>query len=184
MMLKVHNLTLITGGDIELKEHLVKIRQPIIKEIALIGEDKFFRGLNIFRLENEALINFIQSLEDTDGTEKALMIEAIEVYDSLLFLLKISTAQQEQDKLGIIDLTGMMFKLLLPDYDFIFKPEEGNMFLIPIEEDKDSILIDRELFRFERIIELKDLVDARIKVIDDKMSNLYGEKEEEIKNKR
>lgn len=60
-----------------------------------------------------------------------------------------------------------------------------NKLLLELEKKYALLLgIDRELFRFERIIELKDLVDARIKVIDDKMSNLYGERQEEIKNKR
>lgn len=60
-----------------------------------------------------------------------------------------------------------------------------NKFLLELEKKYVLLLgIDRELFRFERIIELKDLVDARIKVIDDKIRNLYNERQEEIKNKR
>ena len=60
-----------------------------------------------------------------------------------------------------------------------------NKFLLELEKKYALLLgIDRELFRFERIIELKDLVDARIKVIDDKIRNLYNERQEEIKNKR
>ena len=60
-----------------------------------------------------------------------------------------------------------------------------NKLLLELEKKYALLLgIDRELFRFERIIELKDLVDTRIKVIDDKIRNLYNERQEEIKNKR
>lgn len=60
-----------------------------------------------------------------------------------------------------------------------------NKLLLELEKKYALLLgIDRELFRFERIIELKDLVDTRISVIDDKIRNLYNERQEEIKNKR
>ena len=60
-----------------------------------------------------------------------------------------------------------------------------NKLLLELEKKYALLLgIDRELFRFERIIGLKNLVDTRIKVIDDKIRNLYNERQEEIKNKR
>lgn len=60
-----------------------------------------------------------------------------------------------------------------------------NKLLLELEKKYALLLgIDRELFRFERIIELKSLVDTRIKVIYDKMNNLLNERMEEIKIKR
>ena len=59
MMYKVEELLLMTGGEILLKDPLVKIQQPTMKQIALKGESEFFRSMNIFYIGPEPLVEFI-----------------------------------------------------------------------------------------------------------------------------
>ena len=59
-----------------------------------------------------------------------------------------------------------------------------NKLLLELEKKYTILGIDRELFRYEKMGDLKSLVDNRISVIDEKIRNLYNERQEEIKNKR
>lgn len=145
-MYKVDELLLMTGGDILLEDLMVRIEQPSIKKIALIGEGQFFRGLNIFTLDSLALTDFIKSLEGVSEEEKVNMIESITDYDNLLFLMKASFANGGKDQFEIVELANVIFKLMMPDYNFAFSAERGDMFLMAQEENSHSIVVDREFF--------------------------------------
>ena len=145
-MYKVEDLTLITGDDILLKKPVVKIRQPSIKEIALIGEGKFFRSLSIFEIDSKPLTDFINSIEERSDEEKAVMVSAITDYDNLLFFMRSSFIGGEQDKFKIVELTKTIFKLMMPEYNFVFNQETGVMLLMAQNEDSHSIVVDREFF--------------------------------------
>ena len=56
-------LQLITGIDIPIEELGITIRQPRLKEIAMIGEQNYFIALSIFQLTKEQL-----EIKDTDVT--------------------------------------------------------------------------------------------------------------------
>ena len=50
---KIDSLTLMAGAPIVVSEYSTTIRQPKISDIAIIGEQKFFRILSIFQLEKK-----------------------------------------------------------------------------------------------------------------------------------
>lgn len=151
MMYKIDTLTLMTGGDIQLKTPAVKIHQPKVKEIALIGEGKFFQGMNIFYIGSEPLEEFVNNLDTITEGEKNLLIESATAYDNLLFLMQASSLGENKDKFTVIDMTKTVFKLILPDYNFIFNSEKGVMLLMA-QDKSDSIVVDRDLF-----LQLKDI---------------------------
>lgn len=146
MMYKVDDLTLITGGNIIINDPPVEIQQPSIKQISLVGEREFFRSLNIFDIDSEPLVNFINGVENIDAEEKELMIEAITEYDNLLFFMKSSFIGEGQDQFQIVDMAKVVFNLIMPDYEFVFNQETGDMLLMNQKENSHSIVVDREFF--------------------------------------
>ena len=144
MMYKVEELLLMTGGEILLKDPLVKIQQPTMKQIALKGESEFFRSMNIFYIGPEPLIEFINQLETLGEDEKEIILETITAYDNLLFLMRASTAGGA-DEYKVVELTQSAFDLLIPEYRFNFDPQKKEMSLISLK-DSHSIVVDGELF--------------------------------------
>ena len=144
MMYKVEELLLMTGEEILLKDPLVKIQQPTMKQIALKGESEFFRSMNIFYIGPEPLIEFINQLETLGEDEKEIILETITAYDNLLFLMRASTAGGA-DEYKVVELTQSAFDLLIPEYRFNFDPQKKEMSLISLK-DSHSIVVDGELF--------------------------------------
>ena len=152
MMLKVDELLLMAGEPIHLEQYSVKIHQPSIREIPLIGEEEFFQGMNIFNLDSAPLINFVESLEYTDE-EKKEIIEDITAYDNLLFILQATAQMGAEDEVNIEYLAKSIFKLIMPHHKFVFNSEIGNIILMAEHEDSHSIVVDREFFD-----QIKDVV--------------------------
>lgn len=196
MMYKVEELLLMTGGEILLRDPLVKIQQPTIKQIALKGENEFFRSMNIFYINPEPLIEFINQLKTLRKDEKEILLETITAYDNLLFMMQASTADGT-DKYKIVELTQSAFDLLTPEYRFNFDPQKQEMSLISLK-DSHSIFVDRELFmkiknvaeqiflldKFFGNSEKEELSPAAQKIADKiaeserKIKEMNGEKEE------
>lgn len=144
MMSKISDLILITGLDIELKNPSVRIHQPKLSEIALIGEDNFFRSMNIFYIKPEPLIEFIQSLGTINDSEKEMWLESATPYDNLLFLIQTSL-MGEEDKTQVTDLVKIAFKLMIPTHTFVYN-EEANTMLLMADNKSHSIVVDGDLF--------------------------------------
>lgn len=143
MMYKVSKLTLITGIDILMPEYEVKIHQPTINEIALIGEEMFFSSLSIFMIEIDNfktnLTNFIQQESNNEDTEFVTKLTEFEI---VLFLLNSDP--------NFLDTFKTIMGLLIKDYDFRFSKEEFKIFL---ENEKNTIELDEQFF-----MTLKDIV--------------------------
>lgn len=196
MMYKVEELLLMTGGEILLKDPLVKIQQPTMKQIALKGESEFFRSMNIFYIGPEPLVEFINQLETLGEDEKETLLETITAYDNLLFVMQASTVDGT-DKYKVVELTQSAFDLLTPEYRFNFNPQKKEMSLISLK-DSHSIVVDGELFmkiksvaeqiflldRFFGDSEKEELSPAAQKIADKiaeserKIKEMNGEKEE------
>lgn len=141
-MYKIDELSLITGMDIFIPEYEVKIHQPTINEIALIGEEMFFSSLNIFMIENEKFkINLINCLSESNE-EDIKTINDFTEFDIILFLLK-----SDQD---FIKTFRMIIDLVIKEYNFEFIDEESRIFL----RNEDRVLeIDEQFFTI-----LKDII--------------------------
>ena len=145
MMYKIDSLVLMTGQPIELKESAVKIQQPKLKEIALIGESKFFQSMNIFYIGPEPLAEFIQNLDTITEGEKKYLIESSTSYDNLLFLMQASSVGGSADRFHVVEMTKTVFELIIPSHKFSFNAE-GSVMLLMGRNMSDSIVVDRDLF--------------------------------------
>lgn len=152
-MYKVDELTLMTGTIINLEDPVVRIHQPTLEEIALIGgEKKLFQSLNMFYIDSAPLMQFIDTLEDINEEERDKLKEEVTPYDTLLFLLKVyAEPQYKEDFNSLLELIQNVFQMITPNYTFVFNVEEGSM-LLKDNEDSHSIVVDREFF-----IKLKDI---------------------------
>lgn len=149
MMHKISELVLMSGLDIELDKPSVKIRQPKIKEIALIGEDKFFSSMSIFYIKPEPLMDFINLSEE----EKKIWIDSSTAYDNLLFLIQAIALGPGEEKEKLIESIRMAFKILVSTHTFHFNSERGIM-LLNADDKSHSIVVDRDLFlKFKSIAE-------------------------------
>lgn len=151
MMYKIDSLTLMSGADIILDKPAVRIHQPTIKEIALIGEGKFFQSMNIFYIDSTPFNSFVRELEDVSDEDKNDLILNATAYDYLLFLMQITSMSESDNFTTATALANTFFQCILKDYKFVFNSEESIMFLLS-ENLSDSIVVDRDLFiRFRDI---------------------------------
>lgn len=144
-MYKIDPLVLMTGAEIILANQSVKVHQPTVKEIALIGEDKFFKSMRIFYINADPLTEFISNLDTVGEEDKKLLIQSTTAYDNLLFLMQVSSIGGETDKFGIIQLAQDFFEFILKEHKFVFNNEEDVMLLMSTQG-SNSIVVDRELF--------------------------------------
>lgn len=146
-MFKIDDLALMTGSVIQLDDPVVKVHQPTLEDIALIGgEKKLFQSLNMFYIDSEPLVQYIDSLEDIEEEDREQMKEEITPYDSLLFVLRIySEPQHKRDFDSLIKLIQNVFHLMMPTYEFVFDTENKSM-LLNDNEGSHSIVVDREFF--------------------------------------
>jgi hypothetical protein len=68
---KVDSLTLMAGAPIAVDEYGVIIHQPKIKDIALIGESRFFNSIYVFRLNKKT---FLETITKNKITEEVIEI--------------------------------------------------------------------------------------------------------------
>lgn len=59
-------LTLLAGVELPFPELQVSLNQPTIKEIAIIGEDRFYSCLSLFRVDKERILNNAEKIEDEE----------------------------------------------------------------------------------------------------------------------
>ena len=68
-MSKFDYLTLLVGEDILLKEFNLILHQPRIRDISIIGEEKFFKMLSFLFIEKENIINVLSEKKDRAEVE-------------------------------------------------------------------------------------------------------------------
>jgi len=158
MMYKVDNLILITGSDIIIPYYEVKIHQPNIREIALIGEEKFLFLLNLFVTNEEKLkellINNIVDLSVNELQE----INNLNLLETIMLLIHLNI-DYLQDYINF-------FKLLLNEAN-IYLDEDGYHFTAKdlynniIEIDNNLFIIIKEII--EQIFILDKLFNTEQK---------------------
>jgi hypothetical protein len=177
-MYKVELLALITGIDISIAEYEVKIHQPTINEIALMGEERFFSLLNLFNLNVDSLKNTIRESLVNAPLEEREIINYLDEYGLLLFLVNTD----DTFKNLFLDLCKLIlkdYKVDFLDYEIILRQEEtmcvfnSNLYYII----KDIIY---QIFLFEKFFTVNEVkpVNDKAKQIADKLKR----SKEKIKN--
>ena len=102
----LNDLLLLSGNDIPFAQAQISIHQPIIKEIAYIGEEVFFTGCELLNFSKEVL-----SSEDKTNLEKRSNFEVF------MSIMKDSNGALRRNKTCAI----MVLTLLFPDYRILIK---------------------------------------------------------------
>lgn len=140
MMYKVELLALMSGIDILIAEYGVKIHQPTINEIALMGEERFFSLLNLFNLDIEKLREGILESLINAPSEELEIIKYLDEYNIILFLINTD----DNFKQLFLDL----FKLILKNYKIDFLEYE-----MILREDDNMLIFNSDLY-----YKIKDIV--------------------------
>lgn len=130
------------GIDIPIQELQTTIHQPTIKEIAMIGEEEYFLGIQLFCFNKDILI-----AKNQENPQIALLSD---LNDFQIFMQIIN----EKDG-GAIDKKNLIlsiFTLFFPDYQAQFSPL-GNGIYFNNETTKHNFTIDENNF-----LVLKDII--------------------------
>lgn len=131
-MYKIDSLTLISGIDIPIPELGVNIHQPTIREIAYIGEQRFYMSAQIMTLtvENYARVNS-EILKEEDKTALSQMSN-----------FQLIMTMVSGDNNARLDLTTLL-TLLFPQY--LINIEERFIMLVEANK-KQTIMLDENNF--------------------------------------
>lgn len=129
----VNNLLLLSGNDIPFPEARLVIHQPRIKEIAYVGEEKFFMGCEMLNFSKEILND-----KDKVGLEN---ISDFEILMSIMNDKHMLSRQNTEYAL-------MVLMLLFPDYEIKLIKDA-----IKLEKENQGFFIDKNNFlHFKNII--------------------------------
>lgn len=128
----MNELLLLSGNDIPFYTAKVNIRQPKIKDIALIGEENFFVGCH--------LLNFSKDLLKE---EDKVSLSDLHDFDILMSILH--EQQAEISRLNVLMLLTLMF----PDHKVQINPQKG---IILTKENEESIINKENYEEFRNFI--------------------------------
>ena len=117
-------LALMCGTDIPVPECQIQVHQPKLKEIALMGEQEFFIGIQTINVTKEMLGNQDETLLSTTSNFQIFM-----------------TIMQEKEAQDKKDAVKQLLLLILPEYQVTFTPRS-----IVVMKDDVSIMIDENNF--------------------------------------
>lgn len=124
----INNLLLLSGNDIPFEEAQLVIHPPTIKEIAYIGEESFWNGVEFLNFSKDLL-----SSEDKNNLSAKTDFEVLlSVIQSQNAAIKIQKTQME-----------LVLALMFPEYRIFFTPSAISF---RKEEEKNLLLIDNKNF--------------------------------------
>ena len=97
----LNELLLLSGNDIPIEEANLVLHQPTLKEIALIGEDKFFSGCEFLRFTKEKL-----------NSEDRNRLENISNFNIIMSIMREKNPSVQQQ----VVCATMVLSLLFPTY--------------------------------------------------------------------
>lgn len=115
--MEIDYLTLVAGADIPVPELKANIHQPSIKEIAVIGEERFYKSLSLFDIGKESMEKVLtsdivqQELQSIELVKNAL--ESMSDFEVLLQVLK----EDHEARIGFETILMLVF----PQYTFEFE---------------------------------------------------------------
>lgn len=133
--------TLFSGIEVPIPELGIILRHPTLRDIAYIGEENFFKILNLLNIDKNIFINNINK-EKFETEEEYLeyknLWENLNQFETLLAVLLISSKEEKEQI--IEDITTFLNMILSTNYSISFEEEE----IILIKEDKVLIIRSNE----------------------------------------
>ena len=128
------SLSLMSGVPILLEGTEVKVYQPSIREIALVGEKKFFNFFNIFLLDLNSARETIKTIFSSQ-VENINLVDDMEDFDIYMLFLQLEQETRE----NFCELLIFLIK----DFKVIFNPEDNTYNLV---QNNLVYVIDENLF--------------------------------------
>ena len=104
----INDLLLLSGNDIPFIPAQITIHQPTIKEIAYLGEEDFFTGVQ--------LLNFSKNIL---SEEDKVNLENHTNFDILIAILREQNAVMQKNR----NCVNMLLALIFPDYNITFEKD-------------------------------------------------------------
>ena len=131
----IGELQLLSGNDIPFPEAQLSIHQPTLKEIAYIGEEKFFLGCE--------LLNFTKkSLKSKDRVN----LENQTDFDIIIATITENTLESKKSQMNVL----LVFTLLFPNYSF--EIDKINYQIILINGDEIKVINKKNYPYLQEII--------------------------------
>ena len=153
-------LALLTGNDIPIPECQLTMHQPSLKEIAYIGEDDFFKGVQTLCL-NKSM--FVQ--------------EGKTVPENITNFYIFMTIVGEKQTVDKAEAVKQVLALVFPQYNIMFSPRS-----IIFQKDEETYLVDEN--NFEQLQEImREVFCSKSGPMDQQAFNPANQKAKEIAEK-
>lgn len=152
-------LALMAGIDIPIPELALTIHPPRIKEIAFMGEDEFFQGMQLFLVKKENVV------------QDEAVLQTISNFEVLMKII-----QQPEKK----EILSMFLLLLFPEYEATILPGRS-IFLS--REAEQSIVIDEAHFPLVQLVTSRILCASSIFQESNIVYNAQSKRAKEIEAK-
>lgn len=152
-------LALMAGSDIPIPECKLVLHQPTIKEIAFLGEDDFFIGVQCLSLNKSMFVKDKEALS--------------EVTNFQIFMTMMTEKETVDKKISVVQVLSLLF----PKYKVIITPRS-----ILFQGENDSPMVDGE--NFEALQDtIRRVFCANTGPMDQQAFNPADEKAREIAEK-
>lgn len=153
-------LALMTGTDIPIPECQLTIHQPSIKEIAYIGEDDFFKGVQTLCLNKSMFVQEGKTVPEN--------------ITNFYIFMTIVGEKQTADK---AEAVKQVLALVFPQYKIMFSPQS-----IIFQKDTETYLVDEN--NFEQLqVTLREVFCSKSGPMDQQAFNPANQKAREIAEK-
>ena len=153
-------LALLTGNDIPIPECQLTMHQPSIKEIAYIGEDDFFKGVQTLCLNKSMFVQEGKTVPEN--------------ITNFYIFMTIVGEKQTADK---AEAVKQVLTLVFPQYKIMFSPQS-----IIFQKDTETYLVDEN--NFEQLqVTLREVFCSKSGPMDQQAFNPANQKAREIAEK-
>lgn len=153
-------LALLTGNDIPIPECQLTMHQPSIKEIAYIGEDDFFKGVQTLCLNKSMFVQEGKTVPEN--------------ITNFYIFMTIVGEKQTADK---AEAVKQVLTLVFPQYKIMFSPQS-----IIFQKDAETYLVDEN--NFEQLqVTLREVFCSKSGPMDQQAFNPANQKAREIAEK-
>lgn len=128
-------LLLLSGNDIPFPEAQLSIHQPTLKEIAYIGEEKFFLGCELLNFTKKSLIS-----------KDRVNLENQTDFDIIIATITENTLESKKSQMNVL----LVFTLLFPNYSF--EIDKINYQIILINGDEIKVINKKNYPYLQEII--------------------------------
>ena len=128
-------LLLLSGNDIPFPEAQLSIHQPTLKEIAYIGEEKFFLGCELLNFTKKSLMS-----------KDRVNLENQTDFDIIIATITENTLESKKSQMNVL----LVFTLLFPNYSF--EIDKINYQIILINGDEIKVINKKNYPYLQEII--------------------------------